>query len=299
MPSRKWHSKGRHGCGQCKQRRVKCDVRYYVCSNCERRKEKCDFELLRPALPASDVAQISTPSVLNIGQLLSIDAGNVNAQMWDPIINNLIHTHIFLQHGYEALTVLHSRRMLHMTSLGDYLEAYQKHLLGLQEFRRCSQSEWVPSVVFAMIVSAFEMGVAGIQPGEEFIPNTIVALRNGAQLTRAIAPNFVKDRQRDEMMRTKLPSHERESLLMVKYLENEFKTMGGVDALDTVYKQAIISLRVWVVRVQARPRTWGHVLWWPANLDDNFVDLVRGKDHLAMVIARQWAYIVIIVEGPG
>ena len=252
---------------------------------------------MRPSLPASDVVQISTKSVSNIGQLLSIDAGNINAQMWDPIIDNLIHTHVFLQHGYEALTVLHSRRMQHMTSLGDYLEAYQKHLSGLQEFRRSSQSDWVPSVVFAMIVSAFEMGVAGIQPGEDFIPNTIVALRNGAQLTRAIAPNFVKDRQKDEMMRAKAPAHETDSFFMVKYLESEFENMGGVDALDTVYQQAIISLRIWVIRVQARPKTWGHVLWWPANLDGELVDLLRGKDHLAMVIARQWAYIISRLSG--
>jgi hypothetical protein len=114
---------------------------------------------------------------INAGQLLSIDSGNPVVQMWKPIINNLIHTHIFLQHGYEALTVLHTRRMGHMTSLGDYLEPYQKHILALQDFRKIStRLDWVASVLFAMIVFVFEMGVAGIQPGEDSIPNTIVAL---------------------------------------------------------------------------------------------------------------------------
>ncbi|KAJ4139783.1 hypothetical protein NW768_001127 [Fusarium equiseti] len=275
MPSRKWHSKGRHGCGQCKQRRVKCDVRYHVCSN------------------FTEVA----PMPINVGQLLSIDPGNPVVQMWKPIINNLIHTHVFLQHGYEASTMLHTRKTLHLTSLGDYLEAYQKHISALQDFRKIStRSDWVASVLFAMIVSVFEMGVAGIQPGEGFIPNTIIALRNGAQLTRAIAPNFVKERQRDEIMKAK-PFDDAESLLMVKYIESEFEAVGGMTALDTIYQQAIVSLRLWILRVDARPKSWGHVMWWPANLDDKFVDLVRGKDHLATVVARQWAYIISRLSG--
>lgn len=235
---------------------------------------------------------------IHVGQLLSIDPGNPVVEMWKPITNNLIHTHVFLQHGYEALTVLHTRRTLNMTSLGDYLEAYQKHISALQDFRKIStRSDWVASVLFAMIVSVFEMGVAGIQSGEDYIPNTIVALRNGAQLTRAIAPNFVNDRKKDEMIRHKPSSDDAESLLLLKYIESEFEGMGGVSALDNVYQQAIVSLRIWILRVEATPRTWGHVIWWPANLDDKFVDLVRGKDYLAMVIARQWAYIVSRLSG--
>jgi hypothetical protein len=41
MPSRKPHEKNRHGCHQCKARRVKCDLRLPKCSNCERRCETC------------------------------------------------------------------------------------------------------------------------------------------------------------------------------------------------------------------------------------------------------------------
>jgi hypothetical protein len=99
------------------------------------------------------------------------------------------------------------------------------------------------------------------------------------------------------MTRYKPSFDDTESFVMVRYIESEFEAMGGTTALDTVYQQAIVSLRIWILRVEARPRTWGHALWWPANLDGMFVDLVRGKDHLAMVIARQWAYIVSRLSG--
>ncbi|CRG91903.1 hypothetical protein PISL3812_08957 [Talaromyces islandicus] len=43
MPSRRFHSKSRHGCVQCKKRKVKCDIVRPVCGNCARRKDKCHY----------------------------------------------------------------------------------------------------------------------------------------------------------------------------------------------------------------------------------------------------------------
>ncbi|KAI1109982.1 hypothetical protein F5Y14DRAFT_430504 [Nemania sp. NC0429] len=41
--SKKYHSKSRNGCGQCKRRRVRCNNQGPVCSNCHRRNEFCDY----------------------------------------------------------------------------------------------------------------------------------------------------------------------------------------------------------------------------------------------------------------
>lgn len=43
MPSRRLHQKTRHGCPQCKQRRVKCDTIRPECGNCRRRSSRCGF----------------------------------------------------------------------------------------------------------------------------------------------------------------------------------------------------------------------------------------------------------------
>ncbi|KAI0449435.1 hypothetical protein F5B21DRAFT_494343 [Xylaria acuta] len=41
--SKRFHSKSRNGCGQCKRRRVRCNCQGPVCSNCQRRNEFCDY----------------------------------------------------------------------------------------------------------------------------------------------------------------------------------------------------------------------------------------------------------------
>ncbi|KAI1760593.1 hypothetical protein GGR53DRAFT_523004 [Hypoxylon sp. FL1150] len=66
MPSgsRQAHTKTRNGCGQCKRRRVRCNLEGPVCSHCRRRKETCDYSRGSPlSLPSSET-DISIPPVL-------------------------------------------------------------------------------------------------------------------------------------------------------------------------------------------------------------------------------------------
>jgi hypothetical protein len=56
MPSRRHHSKSRHGCVQCKLRKVKCGAQTPICSNCQRREESCSFLSTFQPLKASNTA---------------------------------------------------------------------------------------------------------------------------------------------------------------------------------------------------------------------------------------------------
>jgi hypothetical protein len=56
MPSRRPHPKSRHGCVQCKLRKVKCGAQTPICSNCQRRGESCSFLSTFQPLKASDTA---------------------------------------------------------------------------------------------------------------------------------------------------------------------------------------------------------------------------------------------------
>ncbi|KAI1408289.1 hypothetical protein F5Y13DRAFT_204976 [Hypoxylon sp. FL1857] len=64
--SRQFHSKSRNGCGQCKKRRVRCNLESPVCSNCRKRKEPCDYLRGQPTIvlwstkPASSVSSRSS-----------------------------------------------------------------------------------------------------------------------------------------------------------------------------------------------------------------------------------------------
>ncbi|KAL3429093.1 hypothetical protein BDV09DRAFT_180926 [Aspergillus tetrazonus] len=53
MPKVSRGLKSRHGCGQCKQRRVKCDERKPRCYNCIRFNEACSFRLIEPFVTMS------------------------------------------------------------------------------------------------------------------------------------------------------------------------------------------------------------------------------------------------------
>ena len=67
MPSRRLHSKSRHGCVQCKLRKVKCDIRTPICSNCQRREESCSFLSTFQPLKASNTASyLSSPALTSV-----------------------------------------------------------------------------------------------------------------------------------------------------------------------------------------------------------------------------------------
>ena len=50
MPTRRFHSKTRSGCLQCKERKTKCDEDKPVCKNCAKRQVTCSFTLSPSAL---------------------------------------------------------------------------------------------------------------------------------------------------------------------------------------------------------------------------------------------------------
>ncbi|KAL2067749.1 hypothetical protein VTL71DRAFT_15845 [Oculimacula yallundae] len=52
MPSRKYHTKTRHGCIECKAKKVKCDQAKPVCSRCIRCELQCHYQIL-PISPQS------------------------------------------------------------------------------------------------------------------------------------------------------------------------------------------------------------------------------------------------------
>ncbi|KAF7717115.1 Fungal Zn(2)-Cys(6) binuclear cluster domain-containing protein [Penicillium ucsense] len=47
--TRRSHQKSRHGCAECKRRRIKCDETTPVCTNCGNRGQECSFASVSPA----------------------------------------------------------------------------------------------------------------------------------------------------------------------------------------------------------------------------------------------------------
>ncbi|CAG8309159.1 unnamed protein product [Penicillium salamii] len=141
MALRRPHRKSRHGCVECKRRRVKCDETRPTCSNCDKRHTECEYgsstsflwtnedpegvrDFARSSSAATDLGMTpsteNTPS-LNVHDLeLMMQWCNSTFhtlsrnQQTDPIWRNIVPeealSHPFLMHGILALAALHLAR---------------------------------------------------------------------------------------------------------------------------------------------------------------------------------------------
>ena len=67
MPSRRQHPKSRHGCVQCKLRKVKCGAQIPICSNCQRRGERCSFlSTFQPLKVSNTASHLSNPALTSL-----------------------------------------------------------------------------------------------------------------------------------------------------------------------------------------------------------------------------------------
>lgn len=65
MPARRSHNKSRHGCDQCRKRRVKCDETLPCCSVCTHREEPCSY-IRRISVVKTPVTEQNHPNVLSL-----------------------------------------------------------------------------------------------------------------------------------------------------------------------------------------------------------------------------------------
>ena len=129
MPSRQTHSKTRHGCTKCKQRKVRCDQGRPICRNCERLGHECSFALDQPFVGssgsqvtmsrhASDEGSVKSSQGLPVQDLELMHHYSTSTcftmtdesdlcSLWQTDIPRLALDHPFLLHGILALAALH------------------------------------------------------------------------------------------------------------------------------------------------------------------------------------------------
>ncbi|KAL2831317.1 hypothetical protein BJY01DRAFT_108590 [Aspergillus pseudoustus] len=116
MAQRRSHQKSRHGCLECKRRRVKCDESRPVCANCARRQTDCEYdssgplrwmtdEPSRSPRPLSDRQQAPpSPDFSLLGQFRSNNSSNNGDTPLPPL--NLCDLELMLQWVNETYAVL-------------------------------------------------------------------------------------------------------------------------------------------------------------------------------------------------
>ncbi|KAL5042087.1 hypothetical protein BDW71DRAFT_200875 [Aspergillus fruticulosus] len=183
MPSRCPHNKSRHGCYECKKRRIKCDEKRPSCLHCLNRKVACEYPSVLPiswygkkrvtrAQPASAISSTSfprevpamaekesdhLPPMCDVRQLelmtqwctstyRSVSRCSSVELIWQDVIPRESFRHVFLCHGILAVSALH----LSITGSGDQQP---------EEYRELAQIYHTKAVAgLTLAVSSLEQG---------------------------------------------------------------------------------------------------------------------------------------------
>jgi hypothetical protein len=221
-------------------------------------------------------------------------------ETWDPILSVQIQEHAFLQHAFCALAILSSQQKKPSMSVStNYVDAYRLHVHALGNFRChvevAGKVDWVPTVMFAMAVIVIEVRGLVNQLDTESLLNMLTTIRSSARLVASVAAGFMQERRRSQQQRLaadRQHNPEIQASAIKQRLEELDRAINAVSVesdLDRHYQQSISALRKWLVDTQCQPRTWGHLIWWPASLTDEFLDAVKRGRPLALLLYYFWA----------
>lgn len=204
MPSRRSHQKRRHGCANCKQRRIRCGEERPSCQNCGRLGSRCSYLELdqEHALPNPVVQQelgagqgsthlqacLTTEDPhAHDGELinhysnstcLTVTDDVLHFPIWQVVVPEIAQSYPFLRHGLLALSAMHlrltscpSKRLLY-TELahqhqGEALKSYIPQLQMITE-ESCPALFAFSTILSALSYSFLQSEESDLQ-GEEYI----------------------------------------------------------------------------------------------------------------------------------
>ena len=316
MSSRESHTKTRNGCIQCKRRHVKCDLRAPVCENCSKREQWCDYQLLgtddyaphhytqsslasslslvptmRNSLRLSAFSDFSPAIFLSLGQ--HEPRGN-----WDPVIVQEISKRAFLQHAFLALSALLQQYDSPSKANQEYINAYTHHIEASTVFRHAMSTStdhnWLASLVFAMTVIVFHFRVTATQPSKESVAETILVLRSAAKFARSVALPFLKAQSIvSRHLKDNITSMDPQLLGSITSLKQLIDGLEWKrDGLKSVYEQSVETLRQWIAMTRGHPQIWLDFVWWPVQVNSEYVDLLAQRQPVALIIFLHWCSVM-------
>ncbi|CRG82720.1 hypothetical protein PISL3812_00064 [Talaromyces islandicus] len=353
--SRRFHTKTRNGCTNCKRRRVKCNLQAPQCHHCKRRGEECSFQLknsdendetnldsdgkaagesdsltlsqsdrssrrrksselrwMEPSVwPALDIQQSelrwqyqqSTGATL---ALLKEDPRRVRL-IWKGEVPLQSEHNSWIDHCAMAISALHICHLKPPNPKDYYTAAFKNYRSAVVAFPKAVQEmnpdNCVSILSFSLMVLMFQLGIScvpGAAPMTNGLPvadayNAISALRGTWSLIDQLSPHLQQSRLKELFVHRKHlrfealdDNHE----IALTHLRQLNETSGfGVRREEDRQKcaQAITVLRFWYSILAAQlPTTWLLVLWWPAGVAPEFLDLLRSKDPMALVVFCHW-----------
>jgi len=217
---------------------------------------------------------------------------------WEPILAAHVQKHSFLKHAFRALAILRSRAMTPSVRRDNYIDGYLHHIAATNNFRShvatVGNPSWIPTVMFTMAIIILEIrGFVRDQTPQSLV-NVLTTLRSSAKLVESIAADFIRRQQvrgrlQDTFVREN-PWAQYATEQHIQELKRATIALGiDSDQPGAHHQQSISSLKKWIMDTQCHPRTWQHIIQWPATLTDDFIDSVRLGEPVSWLQCYFWA----------
>ncbi|KAF3075038.1 hypothetical protein CFAM422_003141 [Trichoderma lentiforme] len=217
-----------------------------------------------------------------------------SAQCEASLIFHEAQQHVFAMQALNALSVLFCQGQ----ATGDSTKAHAWHRKASAGFHASVAGKVVSTYfaqwIFGLATTVFQIRLCVTHPREDAIAETFHLLRGTARLAIAIAPRFMQD-QRLAHDRTKDTGAKTdpEFLERIRLLKTSIRM---VEPNGEYLIQAAESLQTWCASIQGQPRTWLHILSWPALVSEDFVTKLHCKNQnrsVALAIFLHWCVIMI------
>ncbi|KAI5459420.1 hypothetical protein BGZ63DRAFT_426693 [Mariannaea sp. PMI_226] len=298
--SRRFHSKSRSGCSQCKKRRVKCQNQGLRCQNCQRRGEECDLVLQF----TSDVPN-PPPSRSDLGLLtyfadvasLSVAISPDKTWFWTTELPRQAEKTPFLLHGLSAVSTLHLAERL---PDGDSsLSLFRKHYsTAIAQFRlmacQISADNCIPIFALSLIVIVVQLKLSSRHPRHSrlldasFSPvDCLEAMRGAKRLIQAVGPFLNSTSSVSSLFVWRRHHVDPQVDKMAQLLLLRLCTLDVmVEDLDCC--SALHHLRSWAAGLTSWEKSWNELAWWPAAVSSEFLSRLESSDPIPLVLYAFW-----------
>ncbi|KAH7330414.1 hypothetical protein BKA65DRAFT_434169 [Rhexocercosporidium sp. MPI-PUGE-AT-0058] len=330
MPSRRTHTKSRHGCVQCKASHVKCDLKRPKCARCVKTEKNCGFQNREgdsgpgtpsEALQTQQVAPVPEPELSLGSNTISWDdlellhhfitvTANTFAdrsdiqEMWKVQIPKLAMDHKFLMHLLFSVTALHMAN-LDTEKQSTYVDrALRHHNVALPHFSSKFPTATHHNVasIFAgatlIVVSSLNLSFAHL----EHDPSAAVDEMFGIFiLLRGIKLVYGEtwERVQESEIAPLFANRELDSTIVLEHHTAEalatLKSNSQVssDALDrTTYLDAVEGLERCFKILSTESQDFGMVLQWPIAISQEYMALLSSRRPMALVVLAYYAVVL-------
>lgn len=177
MPSRRPHTKTRHGCNTCKARKVRCDEEKPVCRNCTRGNRSCSYPSQILAIPNSlatahidaqdQIFPVRDMELLHHYTAITYKMMSPEPDqhsIWQVYVPQMAFSYRFLLHGILSVTALHRRydaEECQKETLMNLARYHQQHALTLYipRLRSINQENCHALFAFSMLLGILCFGM--------------------------------------------------------------------------------------------------------------------------------------------